>query len=275
MLRVGEIEVLPVSDGTFSAPEGFLAPAGDLAAHAELLDADGVLRLPVGCFVVRTGDTTVLVDTGAGTIRSDLFDAGHLLASMAAIGVAPADVDVVVCSHLHLDHCGGLVDDEAEAVFPNATLRVDEADWRMFVVGEAEPTLAEATPVVGFMRRSVREGLRRMSDAGRVEPLDGDEAIARGVTTLAAPGHTPGHRCVVVSSGADRALLLGDAITCPVQLDETEWAAMSDVDPELARRTRERLWQELEGEGTVGAGAHFPDLAFGRVLSGSGRRWWA
>jgi hypothetical protein len=59
-----------------------------------------------------------------------------------------------------------------------------------------------------------------------------------------------------------------------VQLDETEWGAISDVDPALARRTRERMWTELERSGDPGVGAHFPDLKFGRVLAGEGGRRW-
>jgi len=89
-----------------------------------------------------------------------------------------------------------------------------------------------------------------------------------------SPGHTPGHACVVLSSGIERVLLLGDAIHCPVQLEETDWRVIADVDADLAARTRERLWRELEGEGVRGAGAHVPELRFGRVLRGRARRWW-
>ena len=78
----------------------------------------------------------------------------------------------------------------------------------------------------------------------------------------------------MLSSGTERLLLLGDAIHCPVQLEETDWHVLADVDSDLAARTRERLWQELEGEGVHGTGAHFPELRFGRVLAGNGRRWW-
>lgn len=92
---------------------------------------------------------------------------------------------------------------------------------------------------------------------------------------MLAPGHTPGHLCVVLSSGAQGALLLGDAITCPVQLDEPAWHSLGDVDPALAGRTRERLWRELEDDRTAGAGAHFPGLQFGRVLRGVARRWYS
>jgi len=78
----------------------------------------------------------------------------------------------------------------------------------------------------------------------------------------------------VVASGGPRAILLGDAVTCPVQLDEPTWHSIGDVDPDLANRTREHLWRELDGENITGAGANFPELKFGRVLDGKGRRWW-
>jgi glyoxylase-like metal-dependent hydrolase (beta-lactamase superfamily II) len=93
-----------------------------------------------------------------------------------------------------------------------------------------------------------------------LRPVDRDTTVAPGITALLAPGHTPGHLCVVLSSGRERALLLGDAITCPLQLDEPAWHSMGDVVPALAARTRERLWRELEDGHTVGTGAHFPEL---------------
>jgi hypothetical protein len=78
---------------------------------------------------------------------------------------------------------------------------------------------------------------------------------------------------VVVSSQGKRALLLGDAITCPVQLDEPSWQALGDVDPDLAARVRCRLFRELEDPNSLAAGAHFPELQFGRVVAGQARRW--
>lgn len=263
-MRVGELEIVPLRDGTFTAPDGYFGADADVTAHADLLDADGRLRLPIGCFLVRTGDRTVLIDAGLGRVRDELFEGGHLLDELAALDVRPGDIDLVVCSHLHLDHCGWLADKEAVPVFPRALVCVGTADWRLFVERRE-----------GVMRRSIREALVGLAEADRVRTLDGDVTVAPGITAVAAPGHTPGHTCIVVSSGHERALLLGDAITCPVQLEETDWSAMSDVDPGLAAATRERLWRELEGDGTVGVGAHFPELQFGRVLTGSGRRWWS
>jgi hypothetical protein len=84
-----------------------------------------------------------------------------------------------------------------------------------------------------------------------------------------------GSNVLVLSSGADRVLLLGDAVTCPIQLTEEDWQGMSDMDPALARRTRDALWAELEGSDTRFTAAHFPELQFGRVLRGQGKRYFS
>ena len=91
---------------------------------------------------------------------------------------------------------------------------------------------------------------------------------------MVAPGHTPGSTIIVASSGTDRALLLGDVVHCPVELLDDEWAGMGDVDPELAKRTRNALARELEGAEVPVAAAHFPGLQFGKLLIGNGKRQW-
>src|SRR5207245_7661204 len=95
-----------------------------------------------------------------------------------------------------------------------------------------------------------------------------------GVTVIATPGHTPGHAGVILSSGHDRAFILGDAISCPVQLEEPEWSGMGDMDPKLARASQEAVAKEAEGSGALVGASHFPGLTFGRVLRGEGRRYW-
>jgi glyoxylase-like metal-dependent hydrolase (beta-lactamase superfamily II) len=99
--------------------------------------------------------------------------------------------------------------------------------------------------------------------------MDGDRVIAPGVTALATPGHTPGHHSVVVSAGSERAFILGDAVTCPAQLEETEWQALSDVDGPLAARGR-RSFGSSRVAVAWATGCHFPGLEFGRVIKGAG-----
>jgi glyoxylase-like metal-dependent hydrolase (beta-lactamase superfamily II) len=263
-MRIGDIQLHAVPDGTFVARPGYFGSQVPAESHPELFDRDHTAWLPIGCFLIRAGDRVVLVDAGLGPDGSGTPAAesylvgGQLLTGLRAAGVAPADITDVVCSHFHVDHVGWLFGLDREPVFDAADIWFGAGEWDHFVTGPGE------------MRPHIRDGLRAHP---RLRPIEGDTSVAPGITAVPAPGHTPGHLCLVVSSGQERALLLGDAITCPVQLDEPSWHSIGDVDPALADRTRQRLWRELEGERTLGAGAHFPELRFGRVLPGTARRW--
>lgn len=184
---------------------------------------------------------------------------GQLPVALRAADVRPAQITDVICTHLHSDHVGWLFDHAGQPTFPSATIWFGAGDWDHFVDGPGE------------MADHITRGFRNSS--ADLRALDHDQAMAPGVQVMRTPGHTPGHCAVVASSGPNRVLLLGDAITCPFQLDDPAWHSFGDVDPALAHRTRERLWRELEDEHTIGAGAHFPELSFGKVLTRHGRTW--
>jgi glyoxylase-like metal-dependent hydrolase (beta-lactamase superfamily II) len=261
-VRIGEIDITPLSDGHFDMPPVYFGETADWGPHQALLNDDGNLVVPIGCFLVRTGDQIVLVDAGFGEIDVGFGRGGDLPAELAAAGASPADIGLVVCTHLHQDHSGWLVKDGAP-FFPNATVRFGAGDWDQFVVD-------------GHDTPQTKADVQLLADLGRVDVIDSDgTAVAPGLTARMAPGHTAGHVVLVVASGDERAVLLGDAVTCPVQLEEPDWQAMSDVDKELASRTREALWQELEGSDTLMVGAHFPGLEFGRVMRGEGKRYFS
>jgi glyoxylase-like metal-dependent hydrolase (beta-lactamase superfamily II) len=267
-MLIGDIDIHPITDGTFRASPGYFGEHARPDGHEDLFTRNGMAWLPIGCFLVRTGDRTILVDAGMGPeMRDDghrrLLVGGQLLLGLRAVGITPPDITDVVCTHLHADHCGWLFDSDAAPVFTRATIWFGAPDWDHFV----------ADPAV-WMFDHIRHGFRLAAERGeRLRPVSRDTTIAPGVSLTMTPGHTPGHLSVIVSSGQQRALLLGDAIVCPVQLDEPTWRSIGDVDPELAARVRERLFRELEDGATFGAGAHFPELRFGRVLAGQGRRW--
>jgi glyoxylase-like metal-dependent hydrolase (beta-lactamase superfamily II) len=182
---------------------------------------------------------------------------------MAAAGVSPEEIDTVFVTHLHIDHCGTIATKQNDAwvpAFPNATYRwtaAEQAYW------------SGPLPATQFKRQEAFDAV-----ASRWNAADGGTALAPGVDVISAPGHTPGHAGVVLSSGQERAYILGDAISCPVQLEETEWSGMGDVDPKLARQTQEAVAREAEGNGAMVGASHFPGLTFGRVLRGEGRRYW-
>ncbi|HMC43229.1 MAG TPA: MBL fold metallo-hydrolase [Acidimicrobiales bacterium] len=238
------------------ATEAFAGTTDEMwAAHREFLNAGGQLELELGGFLVRTADRLVLVDTGVGRSIPP-FEGGHLLESLAAWDVSPQEVTDVLFTHLHFDHVGWATR-QGDVVFPNATYRCDARDWAHFVGPDPGAT-------------------RKLSPlSGQLATWDTSGPIIPGIDALAAPGHTPGSTVIVISSGAERALLLGDVVHCPVQLVDDEWAIMGDVDPDLARQTRNQLAAELEGSGTLATGAHFTGMRFGRLLPASGRRYWS
>jgi glyoxylase-like metal-dependent hydrolase (beta-lactamase superfamily II) len=263
-LRVGSLTVQPFQDGVaVLEPSMFTVgeAAADWSAHAELLDTDGLLRVPVGAFVVRAGDVTVLLDAGVGPTSDPMFSGHELIANMAAGGVAPADIDVVFVSHCHNDHCGWLEQD-GTPTFPNATIRIGAGDWTHFVDGAG-----------GGRKRAAR--LRAVES--RVELIDRDgEVIAPGITTRATPGHTPGHTSAVLSSDGARMIMMGDAMHCPAQLTESEWQFLYDVDRDLASRTRADLLREAEAPNTALLPAHFPGMRATRLLPAqAGPRVWS
>jgi glyoxylase-like metal-dependent hydrolase (beta-lactamase superfamily II) len=276
--RVGELEVLPVFDGySREDPTHFYrlhpdAPwrrgeAGDdWSERREFLDDDGLIEHGLGGFLVRTRDRVVLIDTGVGPNQigpygpyNRVIAGGELPQRLRDLGVDPGDITDVLFSHLHPDHYGWATANDA-ALFPNATFRCHALDWEHFVVRPGDA-------LSGFSKE-----LLSLTD--RLVTWDRDGPVLPGIDAQLAPGHTPGSTILVLSSGASRAVLLGDVVHCPVELVEDEWASLGDVDPELAKRTKVALARELEGTDIPVAGPHFPGMRFGRLLAGEGRRLW-
>jgi glyoxylase-like metal-dependent hydrolase (beta-lactamase superfamily II) len=208
MLEVGRLRVVPVSDGLAKLPPGYFGNV-DWERHRALLGPGGTLDLPIGTFLVHGPEQTVLVDAGVGPLRDDTWLGGELPAGLAAAGVGPEDVDLVICTHLHMDHVGWLVAGGAP-FFPRAAVRFGADDWDHFVTrrGGSERT---------------RRTMEALAAAGRLDPVGADgEPLAAGITARLTPGHTPGHLSLVLASGTDRAYLLGDAVHCPAQIEDSE-----------------------------------------------------
>lgn len=235
--------------------------------HRQFLDPSGNLTIGMGGFLVRTGGRLVLIDVGIGpTPNSERT--GMFLESLMALGVRPEEITDVALTHLHFDHVGWASDGE-KPLFPNATYRCHGADWDFFL----GPEPYDDSQGVRFLggRRAI-ELLPVVTD--RVEPWSGDATIVPGIDVRDAPGHTPGSTILTVSSGNERAVLLGDVVHCPVELLENDWEGLGDVDPKLAARTRQAMARELEGTDVPMSATHFPGLQFGRLLQGSGTRRW-
>ena len=262
-MKIGDLVVEPVFDGVMKAPATVFAGTTEeqWTPHRRFLGPDGQLEFALGGFLVRApGGRLVLVDAGIGARSGSMmsgsgqFRGGELLNSLAAQNASPGDITDVLFTHLHFDHVGW-ASHEGQIVFPNATYRCDTRDWQHFRDSER-----------------VRPVLAPIED--RLTTWDGSGPLCPGFDAMSAPGHTPGSTILVLSSGSSRGLLLGDVVHCPVELLDDEWAGLGDVDPQLARRTRNALAREIEGTDTPVAAAHFPGMVFGRLLSANGRRSW-
>jgi glyoxylase-like metal-dependent hydrolase (beta-lactamase superfamily II) len=220
---------------------------------------EGEMRSVVQAFVVELDGTTVVVDTGVGNGKQrpglpawDNLDTGFL-ERLAAHGVKPGDVDVVVSTHLHFDHVGWNTTAVAGGwtpTFAGARHLVTETEFRYWA---ARPDRETADDHAGF-----DDSVRPVADAGLVDLVADDHQVRDGIRLLPTPGHTPGHVSVLVESAGERAVISGDAIHHPCQIAHPEWGVHADFDPRLAHRTRVELLGRCADSGTLLIGSHFP-----------------
>ena len=256
-MQLGDFRVDHIIDGSarFKPTLSFAGSTDEQwETHRYLLDADGLLPFTMGGFLIRGRDRVVLVDAGLGPGELMGIKAGAMLDNLRAAGVAPEAVTDVVFTHLHIDHIGWSSQD-GQAVFPNATYRCSASDWTHFMVDHRGDEAARIDPA-----------------AKQFETWGANGTILPCLDTMSTPGHTPGSTTLVLSSGSERIMFLGDVVHCPIQLEEDEWSALFDVDPALAKRTRNALARELEGTDTRVSGAHFPEMQFGRLVKAEGKR---
>jgi glyoxylase-like metal-dependent hydrolase (beta-lactamase superfamily II) len=267
-IRVGRIEVDVICEGY--AP----LPLADEAPGREVDWAGEALRFPwafcdhhawawhVHAFVLHTSSGLVLVDTGVGAFgpwRPWSDEAGP----PAWKGIERDSVRHVVLTHLHADHAGGTVLADGRASFPNARYHVHPADWHHF---HARPAVRDADG----RRYDARAAMAGLAEAGAVsvEPLDHE--IVDGVSVLHTPGHTPGHRSILVRDAGEVLLLTGDLLHVPLQIAHPDWLSSHDVDAMLGAASRRRLvFRAAAGNWRVGV-SHFA-RPFGTVEGGAWR----
>lgn len=280
-IDIGDISVTFVPDGYIysDAVRSFPGSTPEMwSENAHLLNDNGLVVMSLGALLIRTAGRLVMVDLAWGPTEMAFAGAsgegiggGRMLDNLAALGVQPANVDAVVFSHLHSDHTGWIVDpststgsgdEPGKALFANATHYLSQAEWDYW---------SSRSPDDPGPRPSAEQLAVLASRLSTVE--DGDSPFP-GVDVMATPGHTPGHLSFVISSGDERAVVLGDAVHCPIEIQQPELTFVTDVDPALAQRTRAHIEAELLKEGTVAAAPHFADLVFGRLMPGQGRASW-
>ncbi|MEP7060169.1 MAG: MBL fold metallo-hydrolase [Actinomycetota bacterium] len=269
-LEIGQITVTALLDGAADAgpmADSFPgAPQDQALAYRDrypgVFGANDGWHLIVRTWLIRAEGTLILVDTGIGRDGApgpEWFGSnGRLLEELEADGVAPADVDTVVITHIHDDHLGGTVV-AGKPAFPEARYVIQTADisWQRELATKSEEDHAFWNIL-----------LQPLEDAGLLHEIQGDAELVSGVRAQLMPGHTPGHQVVRVGSGTERLLISGDAFTHPMQLEHPDWTNVSDNDPAGAAASRRKLITELGSDpGLLIAPTHF-EGPFGRVSPG-------
>ena len=213
-LRVGEIDVLVVSDGVLSLPGAMLGHNADPAVRAAWLEdmflPPDVLEWALNAVVVRSGGRTILIDAGLGADPDlDLPRAGQLVQRLEAAGIDLASVTDVVLTHLHMDHVGGLlVDGVKDRLRPDLRVHVAAAEAEFW----ASPDFSRVSMPPGFpdaLRRAAKRFLNEYRS--QLRPFEKEYEVAPGVVVRRTGGHTPGHSVVRLASGGDRLTFAGDA----------------------------------------------------------------
>ncbi|MFN6486122.1 MULTISPECIES: MBL fold metallo-hydrolase [unclassified Nostoc] len=215
----------------------------------------------INVFLIDTGDHRVLVDTGAGELFGSKLG-GRLQASLKAAGCAPDEIDMVLLTHIHTDHSGGLVEN-GQLMFPRATVYVGQPDVD-FWLDRANAEVAQAN-----RRKSFYGAIKTVEPylaAGKLKPFSGETVILPGITSLPTPGHTPGHSCYHVESQGESVEFWGDMLhVASVQLLHPAIAIIYDVDPDAAASQRVKQLANAEKTRCLVAGAHLPFPGLGHI----------
>ncbi len=275
-LLVGKVEVLALTDASgafpiklsqlFPAikPEQWLPYRRD---YPETFIDPETWRVHIGCYLLRSRNRTILVDTGIGPTPDSFFGGlqGGLVDSLLEIDTRPSEIDTVILTHLHPDHVGWNLTVDGKPMFGSARYLVSQADWDAFQRRDVQDA---------FPFAFVDQMITPLQELGVLELVSGEAQVSEEVALIESPGHTPWHMSVLVSSGGQKAMILGDVLVHPAQVTEPDWQFAFDMDPASAVTTRRRLLGRMQLEGTTAVQCHFPSPGFGLIVETGGRRHW-
>jgi glyoxylase-like metal-dependent hydrolase (beta-lactamase superfamily II) len=273
-LRVGDLEVTALFDGAGAFDPHWLngTKAAMDGVQKTLHEDPHVLDVADTGFLVNTGKQLILVDAGAGGWwGGEAF--GRLAGSLRSAGYTPEEVDVVLVTHLHSDHVGGLTTQDGTRVFPNADVYVAKAESDFWLSPDiAAKAPKDAQPFFQSAQAIAAPYLK----AGKWRTFSGSESIVDGMKLLPLSGHTPGHTGYEFSSQGHKILFLGDIVhALRVQLEHPEITAVFDIDQTAAAATRRELLLKLAREDVVIAGPHMNFPGLGRLRKEGSRYSWA
>ncbi len=270
--KIGDFEITAINDGVWLpdiSPNFFrnFSVADAQKALNEQFQRTDKLVVPITALMVNTGSKLVLID--AGTAGMFTPTSASFMTNLAAAGFDPKQVDTIIVSHFHGDHINGIRPKDGQLVFPNAEIKVPEPEWAHWMDDGKMAATPEAAR--GNFNNSRRVFGPIAKDVTRFEP---GKEVETGITSIAAPGHTPGHCAFAISSGGQTMMTIVDATNnAYLFVRNPEWQISFDMDGAMAVETRKRLLDRAAADKMLVAGYHWPFPSAGHITKeGSGYR---
>ena len=276
--QVGDVKITRVVELEATGGSRFILPDATPDAcrtmawmQPHFCTPEGKLRMSVHALVIDTGRRRIVVDTCIGNDKPrTMANWSHLqtnfLADLAAAGYPRESIDTVLCTHLHVDHVGWntmLVEGEWQPTFPNARYLVHQAEWAYWKdeqSGESPQIMSDSVlPVLA---------------AGLLDMVTADHRVCEEVCLESTPGHTPGHVSIRIRSGGQQALITGDALHHPCQMERLDWCSPADFDSHAAQDTRTAMLSQAAEDGVLVIGTHFAAPTAGHVRRNAQGSFW-
>ena len=270
-MRIGNVTIVALADvSVLKAPRRAMfpdIPDDAWTPYADYLSGERDFLLCVTCYLVRSNGKTVLIDTGIGAKNRPFWPNGCLPQALRDAGVQMDEIDIVANTHMHSDHVGWHTTLAGEAyvpTFPRSKIIFNKTEWEHFT----HPEVANARG-----NEHIVDCVLPLRDAADIVLIEGEHRLTDEITLLPAPGHTPAHQCFAIVSAGEAAIIWGDICHHPAQVTEL-WSPVFDMNPALARETRDRVLQRIEDEDMRLAAGHFPFPGFGNITRVDGKRYW-
>ena len=261
-ITLGEFELTAISDGVYLLDGGAFFGVVPKTLWSKKVSADENNRVPAGLnsVLVRTGDKNILIETGIGNKLPEKMakiygQPAKLLDNLSAIGVSPSDIDIVINTHLHFDHCGWntvLRAGKPVATFPKAKYYVQEGEWKHAHANQRDE--------ISYMT----DNYDPLVESGQMQLLRGDQEIIPGVSVKVFPGHTRDMQAVIIQGGGQTACYISDLIPTSAH-GELNWVMAFDLYPLETIESRLRYYSRAIPEKWLTMFTHDPEIPWAHV----------
>jgi glyoxylase-like metal-dependent hydrolase (beta-lactamase superfamily II) len=271
--KIGDFQATVISDGYGPIPVGPIfainASEAELAPVLKANFMQPVIQATNNPLVVDTGRERILVDTGFGEKIGPPFGSfPGLEENLRRAGITLESIDLVVISHCHLDHIGGLVTKSGVLAFPKAQFVFVDTEWNYWTGSRYESEVNGSPMPDPFKKATIgaaRENLPPVADRSRFVKQGGE--ITSGVHYVAAPGHSLAHAAILFTSGNEQFVHMGDIAHNPVtSLQHPDWTPVFDYEPAQAIKSRKAILERVATDRVMAMGYHFPFPAIGHVV---------